>query len=112
MPEQTENPVIVSMTPEAFETLGEGFCGSDLVLKFLKAIQLRMVPPQLVVDQEIPDDAPTEIKNALGKGEGKSWRIAVGHRGHATFLQWYESPEGNFVIVWNMQHPVEVVTEE
>lgn len=109
----TDNPAMFSMTPEALEAFMEvRLCVGEEIVEFVAKLQRNGTPSALVCDEAIPDDAPEQIKNRLAMGNGKNYSVAFGNIHHATFLQWYQTSSGELIILWNVEHPVDVTLKE
>lgn len=65
-------------------------------------------------DKEIPDSAPTEVKNCLACNLGRSFRIGIvvdEERREGILIRWFENRRGE-QIIYEIKYPAKLLPED
>lgn len=81
-----------------------------IVEQMLTVVKVDPSAEHFVACENVPDEAPVAVKNAVTRGEGKCFRVGVElpTLGWISF-DWFEPNDRSMIFFWDIQHPAEIV---
>jgi len=77
-----------------------------IIFGFFEYLSMARSQDEFKAEAEIPDDAPSIVKNCLADKLGKCYRsVTKAFDGNYILFDWYESNDGTKVIFWRIEWP-------